>query len=73
MTKHIAYTPSMTPSHLKRLRAQLGLTQPELARAIGVHSMTVSKWETGISGIPEPVAKLVKRMLADRNGTKRKR
>ena len=32
---------------LKRLRKAAGLTQEELAGKINVHSVTVSKWETG--------------------------
>jgi len=63
----------MTPSAVKRLREQLGLTQPELAKEIGVHPITVSRWETGARSIPEPVAKLLQRMLAERKTTTRKR
>lgn len=33
---------------LKRLRARLGLSQSELAELVGVHAMTVSKWERGV-------------------------
>jgi len=62
----------MTPSELKQLRGRLDFTQPELAEAIGVHPMTVSKWERGAQGIPEPVAKLVQRMVEERR-VKRKR
>ena len=32
---------------LKALRARLGLSQGELADLLGVHAMTVSKWERG--------------------------
>ncbi len=32
---------------LKELRARLGLSQGELAELLGVHAMTVSKWERG--------------------------
>jgi DNA-binding transcriptional regulator YiaG len=63
----------MTPSDVKRLRKQLALTQSELADTIGVHAMTVSKWETGVHKIPGPVVKLLQRMLAERSATKRKR
>lgn len=30
-----------------RLRHRLGLSQPQLAQLLGVHSMTVSRWERG--------------------------
>ena len=63
----------MHPEELKRLRERLALTQQELAKEIGVHPMTVSKWETGASGIPGPVARLVERMDAERREKKRKR
>ena len=37
----------------RALREHLGLTQAELACMLGVHAMTVSKWERG-SGYPSP-------------------
>jgi putative transcriptional regulator len=37
----------MNPAHMVRLRQRLGLTQPQLAQLLGVHAMTVSKWERG--------------------------
>lgn len=55
---------------MKAARARLGLTQPQLAAELGVHAMTVSKWETGQRSIPEPVARLVQRLVAERR-TKR--
>lgn len=32
---------------IARLRARLGLTQSEMARALGVRQQTISEWETG--------------------------
>jgi DNA-binding transcriptional regulator YiaG len=58
---------------LKRLRDQLDLTQTALATELGVHPMTISKWETGARKIPEPVAKLVQRMRAERRSKRTKR
>ena len=55
---------------MKAARARLGLTQAQLAAELGVHAMTVSKWETGQRSIPEPVARLVQRLVAERR-TKR--
>jgi transcriptional regulator with XRE-family HTH domain len=61
----------MDGDELKAARARLGLTQAQVAIELGVHAMTVSKWETGQRGIPEPVARLVQRLVAERR-TKRK-
>jgi DNA-binding transcriptional regulator YiaG len=37
---------------------------------LGVHPMTVSKWERGVQPIPEPVAKLLGRFAAERKSAK---
>jgi type I restriction enzyme M protein len=36
-----------TPKRLKALRRRLKLTQKELGEKIGVHVVTVTRWETG--------------------------
>ncbi len=36
-------------ANIQRLRRSRGLTQEQLADAIGVSAAAVSKWETGIS------------------------
>ncbi len=36
------------PARLKQLRRAAGLTQPALARLLGVTRDTVSRWETGV-------------------------
>lgn len=43
----------MTPDQVKRIRQELGLTQAQLAQLMGVHALTVSKWERGV-GSPTP-------------------
>jgi DNA-binding XRE family transcriptional regulator len=35
----------LTPGQISELRAALGLSQAEFAQLLGVHHMTVSKWE----------------------------
>ena len=57
-------------SELKRIREELGLTQEQLADEVGVHRVTVAKWEAGDRGIPGPVARLVQRI---RHEKKRKK
>ena len=37
----------MTPEEVKALRKVQGLTQEKFAKKIGVHSLTVSRWERG--------------------------
>jgi molybdopterin-binding protein len=48
----------------KALRARLGLAQRELAELVGVHAMTVSKWERGVLD-PSPHQRRILRALAD--------
>ncbi len=50
----------MTAVEMKSSRQALGLAQTQLAERLGVHWMTVSRWERGTVPIPEPVAQLVK-------------
>jgi DNA-binding transcriptional regulator YiaG len=42
----------------------LGLKQSELAERLGVHPMTVSRWERGIGSISRPVEQLVRMFVA---------
>ncbi len=35
----------MKPSEVKAIRSSLGFTQTQFAQLLGVHSLTVSKWE----------------------------
>ena len=65
-------TPSaVKPAELQRIREALGLTQAQLAEEIGVHRVTVAKWEAGDRAIPEPVARLVQRIRDERKRRKR--
>jgi len=58
------------PAEMKRIRDELGLTQEELAEELGVHRVTVARWEAGDRGIPEPVARLLLRIRKDKKPKK---
>lgn len=38
----------MTAEEIRNIRNRLGLRQPQLAQLLGVHPLTVSKWERGV-------------------------
>jgi transcriptional regulator with XRE-family HTH domain len=44
---------------MKRKRKQLGLTQLVLAEKIGMHRITIAKWEAGMVPIPKWMALLI--------------
>jgi putative transcriptional regulator len=43
----------MTAAEVSEVRNKLGLSQVQLAQLLGVHPLTISKWERGVSG-PTP-------------------
>jgi transcriptional regulator with XRE-family HTH domain len=42
----------MNGDELRQRREGLGMTQEQLARALGVNTMTISRWERGVRSIP---------------------
>jgi DNA-binding transcriptional regulator YiaG len=54
----------MTSADVQRLRRRLGVTQVELAARLGVHPLTVSRWERGQVRVTEPMARLLKLLAA---------
>jgi transcriptional regulator with XRE-family HTH domain len=42
----------MAPEDLKTWRKKNGYTQPELAQALGVHPVSISRWEHGVRETP---------------------
>jgi len=42
----------MKPDDLKKWRKRNGYSQPQLAKALGVTPLTVSRWERGVREIP---------------------
>ena len=52
----------MTPDEVRAHRELLGLTQPALAKRLGVTPVTVARWESVAANrrqIPEPTARLL--------------
>lgn len=45
-----------SPDRIKKLRKKLAFTQKQLAQKLGVHVITVTRWETG-SSEPSALAK----------------
>lgn len=43
----------MKPNELIKWRKKNSYSQSELARTLGVHVLTISRWERGIREIPE--------------------
>jgi DNA-binding XRE family transcriptional regulator len=54
----------MTRNAVRRLRARLGLTQTRFAALLGVHKITVAKWEGGTKGMSFTSKRLL-RVLAE--------
>jgi transcriptional regulator with XRE-family HTH domain len=42
----------MTGEELKSWRQKRQLTQEKLAQLLGIHRVTIAKWEAGVRGIP---------------------
>jgi DNA-binding transcriptional regulator YiaG len=62
----------MTPTQLRRLRKDLGFTQAKLAEFLGVHAVTVRKWEAGLQGMNTATSRLL-RLLALQSKQQQKR
>lgn len=62
----------MTPGELRIIRKQLGLTQSQFAELIGVHVVTVKKWETGTLGMKATTEKLIRLLVAQERQRLRK-
>jgi transcriptional regulator with XRE-family HTH domain len=54
----------MTGAEVRDIRRRCGWRQVDLAERLGVHVITVSRWERDRVAIPEPTARLIL-MIAD--------
>ena len=58
----------MDKEEIRRLREQLGLTQEEMARLLGVSHNTVQKWEGGQRNIPHLTARGIRAVVDEYRG-----
>jgi len=63
----------MSKDEVKALRKRLGDTQAQFARRVGVHTMTVSRWERGRVSIPVAMALLIRERTKQRARPETKR
>ena len=61
----------MTKDEFKKLRKRAGHTQASIAKEMGVHIRTVTRWEIGEIVIPK-VVELAIRYIADKAKKKRR-
>jgi DNA-binding transcriptional regulator YiaG len=54
------YYRRVTPNAVRRLRRQLGLTQSQFAALLGIHKITVAKWEAGMKGMSATTERLLR-------------
>jgi DNA-binding transcriptional regulator YiaG len=59
----IGYHQAVTGNGVRRVRHRLGLTQAQFAKQLGVHKVTVAKWEAGMRS-PRGAATTLIRLLA---------
>jgi len=50
---------------IRATRDHLGMTQAQLAEAVGVDQSTVSNWERGVGRVRGPARKMIERLLAE--------
>jgi DNA-binding transcriptional regulator YiaG len=61
------------PSELKDIRDELNLTQVQFADALGIHAITLSRFERGVEPITQVVEWAVKGLRAELNGKPKKK
>jgi DNA-binding transcriptional regulator YiaG len=59
MAKTLNEVETMTAKRMKRLRTLAGMSQRELANAVGVKQPSICRWESGDYTIPAWAAKLI--------------
>jgi len=70
--RHIVYIAYVTKDGFKKLRKSAGHTQASIAKEMGVHLRTVTRWEIGEIVIPR-VVELALQYIADKVKKNRRR
>jgi len=53
----------VTPGAVRKLRRRLGLSQSKFAALLGVHKVTVAKWEVGMLGMSATTDRLLRVLM----------
>ncbi len=61
------------PIDIKAIRLELGFTQEDLARTLGLALSTVSKWEQGVTSPSRLAREKLETLLEDKGGKKKKK
>lgn len=56
----VEHRKTLTPAELKFIRIAIDMTQSELAKALGVSSQTVARWEKGQVELPGPADRMLR-------------
>ncbi len=62
----------MKPADLRLIRKRLGITQEQFADRLGVHAVTVRKWEAGMQTIRNTHATLIRLIAAQAQGRRKR-
>lgn len=57
---------TLVPASIKKLRLDMGLNQTEFWDAVGVNQTSGSRYENGLSKIPQPVCELVRLLYIEK-------
>jgi DNA-binding transcriptional regulator YiaG len=63
---------AMTATELRKIRKRLRITQARFAALVGVHVVTVKRWETKARRIPPTTARLIQLLAAEQIAKRRR-
>jgi len=63
----------MTKREVRRARRALGLSQSKFAALLGVHKLTVLRWEAGHFPVGGPAARLIRLLDKQRKATAKRK